>query len=136
MTVKGYLCYFKWIYIIFAAVGLLAIVLHAGHWSIAKAVDYQRTNTACQTKERVFDYADVLSGEEEEKLRSLIARREKQTGCDIVLVTLNEPLEEYARAVEPGVDSSEYVRVYAERQWEEKGIWIRQAGRGRRDAGG
>ncbi len=122
MTVKDYLCYFKWIYIIFAAVGLLAIVLHAGHWSIAKAVDYQRTNTACQTKERVFDYADVLSGEEEEKLRSLIARREKQTGCDIVLVTLNEPLEEYARAVEPGVDSSEYVRVYAERQWEEKGF--------------
>ena len=119
---KDYFRYFKWVYIIFAVTALLAIIFHAGHWGIAKAADYQRTNSSCQTQERVFDYADVLSGKEENKLRELIAKREKQTGCDIVLVTLNEPLEEYARAIEPDVRSSEYVRVYAEQHWEEQGF--------------
>lgn len=119
---KDYFRYFKWLYITLAAVALLAIVFHAGHWGIAKAVDYQRTNTECDTEERVFDYADVLSDKEENKLRELIERREKQTGCDIVLVTLNEPLEEYARAIEPGAPSNEYVRVYAEQRWEEQGF--------------
>ncbi len=119
---KDYFRYFKWVYIIFAVMVFLGIVLHAGHWGIAKVMDYQRTNGECGTKERVFDYADVLSDKEENKLRELIARREKQTGCDIVLVTLNEPLEEYARAIEPGVSSEEYVRVYAEQHWEEQGF--------------
>lgn len=119
---REYFRYFKWLYIVLAAAALLAVVLHAGHWALAKAADYQRTNTECVTKERVFDNADVLTDKEEEKLRSLIAKREKQTGCDIVLVTLNEPLKEYARAVEPGVISEEYVRVYAEQRWENDGF--------------
>ncbi len=119
---KDYFRYFKWVYIILASVVLLAVLLHAGHWGIARAVDYRRTNSSCKTGERVFDAADVLTDKEENKLRKLIAKREKQTGCDIVLVTLNEPLEEYARAVEPDVPSNEYVRVYAERQWEEQGF--------------
>ncbi|MDE5716454.1 MAG: TPM domain-containing protein [Lachnospiraceae bacterium] len=117
-----YFRYFKWLYIVLAAVALLAVVLHAGHWALAKTADYQRTNTECVTRERVFDNADVLTDKEEEKLRSLIAKREKQTGCDIVLVTLNEPLKEYARSVEPGVISEEYVRVYAEQRWENDGF--------------
>ena len=112
----------KWLYIILAAAALLTAVLHAGHWVLAKTMNYQRTNTECVTDERVFDNAGVLSDKEEEKLRRLIAKREKQTGCDIVLVTLNEPLEEYARAIEPGVASEEYVRVYAEKRWENDGF--------------
>lgn len=119
---REYFRYFKWLYIVLAAAALLAVVLHAGHWALAKAADYQRTNTECVTEERVFDNADVLTDKEEEKLRSLIAKREKQTGCDIVLVTLNESLKEYARAVEPGVISEEYVRVYAEQRWENDGF--------------
>lgn len=119
---REYLRYFKWLYITLAAVALLVAALHAGHWGIAKKADYQRTNTECKTQERVFDYADVLSDKEEEKLRKLIARREKQTGCDIVLVTLDEPLKEYATALEPGVPSEEYVRVFAEHNWEEQGF--------------
>ena len=102
-TVREYFRYFKWLYIILAAAALLTAVLHAGHWVLAKTMNYQRTNTECVTDERVFDNAGVLSDKEEEKLRRLIAKREKQTGCDIVLVTLNEPLEEYARAIEPGL---------------------------------
>ncbi len=119
---KDYFRYFKWLYIILAAVAILTAGLHAGHWGLAKMADYRRTNESCQTQERVFDYADVLSDKEENQLRKLIAKREKQTGCDIVLVTLNEPLEAYARAIEPDVVSSEFVRVYAEHQWEEMGF--------------
>lgn len=119
---REYFRYFKWLYIILAAVALLTAVLHGGHWALARAMHYERTNAGCATDERVFDNADVLSDREETKLRKLIAKREKQTGCDIVLVTLNEPLEEYARAIEPGVISEEYVRVYAEQRWENDGF--------------
>lgn len=119
---REYFRYFKWLYIVLAAAALLTVVLHAGHWALAKVMHYERTNTKCRTDERVFDNADVLTDKEEEKLRELIAKRERQTGCDIVLVTLNEPLEEYARAVEPGVASEEYVRVYAEQRWENDGF--------------
>ena len=96
---REYFRYFKWLYIVLAAAALLTVVLHTGHGALAKAMDYQRTNTQCVTDERVFDKADVLTDKEEEKLRRLIAKREKQTGCDIVLVTLNEPLAEYAREI-------------------------------------
>ena len=41
---REYFRYFKWIYIILAVLGVLLAVLHAGHWGIAKAADYQRTN--------------------------------------------------------------------------------------------
>ena len=119
---RDYFRYFRWIYIILAAMAVLTALLYVGHWGLARAADYQRTNTECATAERVFDGAGVLSDKEEEKLRRLIAKREKQTGCDIVLVTLNEPLKEYARAIEPGVRSSEYVRVFAEQYWENKGF--------------
>ncbi len=119
---KEYFRYFKWLYIILAAAAFLTAALYAAHWGMAKAADYQRTNTECATAERVFDRADVLTDKEENKLRELIAKREKQTGCDIVLVTLNEPLRDYATAIEPGVSSEEYVRVFAEQSWEELGF--------------
>lgn len=73
-----------------------------------------RQNTECTTTERVFDYADVLTDKEEEKLRELIAKREKQTGCDIVLVILNESLEEYGRSYKDYVSYDDYVTVYAD----------------------
>lgn len=119
---REYFRYFKWLYIVLAAMVCLFFLFQAGHWATAKAVDYQRTNTECTVTERVFDGADVLTDKQEKKLRKLIAKREKQTGCDIVLITLNEPLEEYARAYEPNVYSSEYVRVYAEQFWEQNGM--------------
>lgn len=119
---KEYFRYFKWLYIILASLVILFFLFQAGHWGIAKAVDYQRTNTECTVTERVFDKADVLTDKQEKKLRELIAKREKQTGCDIVLITLNEPLAEFAKAYEPNVRSEEYVRVYAEQFWEQNGM--------------
>ena len=115
---KEYFHYFKWPYIVLAAFALLVGILSLGHQVIATAANYQRTNTECATTERVFDYGDVLTDKEEDRLRKLIARREEQTGCDIVLVTLHESLKDYARAIEPNVRYDEFVRVYAEEFYE------------------
>lgn len=49
-----------------------------------------RNNAECLTEERVFDYGNVLSDKEEEKLRKLIAEKEKEIRADIVILTLNE----------------------------------------------
>lgn len=119
---REYFRYFKWIYIILAVLGILLFVLHVGHWGIALTADYQRTNKECLTDQRVFDYGDVLTDMEEQKLEKLIAKREKQTGCDIVLITLHESLKEYAREIEPGVSYNEFVGVYAEQFWKENGL--------------
>lgn len=116
---REYFHYFKWLYIILGVVLCFFGLLTGGHWAISNAKNYQRTNKECTTSERVFDYGDVLTDKEEEKLRKLIARREKQTGCDIVLVTLQESLKEYARAIAPYADYDEFVKIYAEEFYEE-----------------
>ncbi len=116
---KQYFQFFKWIYIVLGVIIALYLFLLGGHAALAKMSYYDRLNEDCTTDERVFDYADVLTDKEEEKLRKLIDKRQKQTGCDIVLVTLDEPLEEYATAIDPWVSSPEYVRVYAEQFYEE-----------------
>ena len=116
---KEYFRYFKWIFI---AIAVLAVILGAvkGVQGIAAMKgNHERTNTACKTTRSVFDHADVLTDEEEKSLEELIARREKQTGCDIVLVTLYESLEEYAREIEPDVPYNQFVRVFAEEYYEE-----------------
>lgn len=115
---KEYFRYFKWLYIILGVVLILYIALSAGQSAASGAADHQRSNTECMTDERVFDYGGVLTDQEEDKLRRLIAKREKQTGCDIVLVTLQESLKDYAREIDPYVDYDEFVRVYAEAFYE------------------
>lgn len=119
---KEYFRYFKWLYIVLGAVLVIYLAVLGGHAIKAKLTYYDRTNTECTTDERVFDYADVLTDQEEDKLRRLIDKREKQTGCDIVLVTLDEPLEEYATSIDPWVSSPEYVRIYAEQFYEENNM--------------
>lgn len=116
---REYFRYFKWMYIVLGAVALLWGILSVGHWGISRLFHNGRTNQSCTTKERVFDYGDVLTDKEEEKLRRLIAKREEQTGCDIVLITLQESLKEYAREIEPDAPYSEFVRIYAEQFYEE-----------------
>ena len=109
---KQYLHYFRWL---FAAAAILVVLylwlLWENHILLGGG---ERRNEECRTQERVFDYGDVLTEEEEEELRGLIAETEKRTCCDIVLVTLNESLKEYAREQEPDVPYREFVRVYAE----------------------
>lgn len=85
---KQYFSYFKFIFIIF---GVLAVVTIGATLVNSATGKYTRTNDEAPSR-RVYDNADVLSDSEEEKLEELIAKRENQIGCDIVLVTINESL--------------------------------------------
>lgn len=90
---KQYFSYFK---IPFIILGVLAVVTLVG--TLVKGQDqYIRKNSEAP-EQRVYDYADVLSVSEEEKLENLIAEKESKIGCDLVLVTINESvLEKYGR---------------------------------------
>ncbi len=94
---KRFLKRFRICLIILGALAAFYFALTGIHSLTGSLKSQKRQNTECTTKERVFDQGDVLTDEEEEKLRKLIAKRERQTGCDIVLVTLNESLRDYAR---------------------------------------
>lgn len=89
---KKYIKHFSVLLIIFAIVLVLFVValIKKGPDKEEQGV-YKRTNTECLTDERVFDYADVLSDDEEKSLRDLIAEKEDEIGCDIVLVTISDP---------------------------------------------
>lgn len=116
---KQYVRFFRWIFIVTGVLALIYAGLNLLH-SIQTAPE--RANQECLTQQRVFDYGNVLSEKEEGKLEELIAKREKQTGCDIVLVTLNESLKEYAREKEAYVPYDEFVRVYAEDFYDSHGF--------------
>ncbi|MBD5544390.1 MAG: TPM domain-containing protein [Lachnospiraceae bacterium] len=95
-NIKEFFGRFKWLFLVIAVlffVWLFLLILHSGR---EEAVS-ERTNEVCDTTERVFDYAGKLTDYEEEILRKLIAETEKEIGCDIVLVTLNEELYENIR---------------------------------------
>ena len=89
---KKYIKHFSVLLILFAIVLVLFIValVKKGPSKETQGA-YERTNTDCLTDERVFDYADVLSDDEENSLRDLIAEKEDAIGCDIVLVTISDP---------------------------------------------
>ena len=89
---KKYIKHFSVLLILFAIVLVLFIValVKKGPSNETQGT-YERTNTDCLTDERVFDYADVLSDDEENSLRDLIAEKEDVIGCDIVLVTISDP---------------------------------------------
>ena len=115
---REYFHYFRYAFIAFAAVLVVGIIAIIGE-NIGKETDLQRTNTECTTQERVFDYADVLTTEEENKLREQIAEREAQVGADIVIVTLNESLKEYAREYDPNVSYDKFTMIYADNFYDE-----------------
>ena len=81
---------FKTITIVLAAIGMGLILLSLLISFLKTKAIPDRTNTSCTATERVFDYADVLTTEEENKLRELIAETEPKIGCDIVLVTIED----------------------------------------------
>ena len=109
-----------------AAVFGVCLALSAGAFfssmgNSVSALSSTRANTECDTAERVFDYADVLSDEEEDILREVIAQKEVETRSDIVIVTLNESLEEYVKPYEEiigPVSTDKWVMVYADNFYE------------------
>lgn len=88
-AVRQYLHYFRFWF--------LAVVLLGAVWAAAAALmpgekEIPRTNGEAPA-ERVYDYADVLTDAEEEKLRRHIGETEKKLGIDIVLVTIDYSVE-------------------------------------------
>lgn len=114
---REYFRYFRFWFLALGIVIALWIAVFAGKRMLSE--ETERTNTECVTEERVFDYADVLTEEEENRLREQIAKREKQTASDIVIVTLNESLKDYARTFDPYADYSEFTMIYADNFYDE-----------------
>ena len=80
-------------------------------------IEFVRGNTQALTEERVFDVGDKLTPEEENRLREKIRIAEDLCGTDIILVTLDQSLEEYARSYEDiigYVEPYQYTMVYAD----------------------
>ena len=115
-AVKGYFHFFRWVFLIIIILGIALTA--SGTIRSLQNGDGERSNLLAP-EQRVYDYADVLTDDEEQKLEALIAEKEARARCDIVLVTLNESLKEYARGIEPSVPYDEFVRIYAQRFYEE-----------------
>lgn len=95
--------------IVGAVLGILAFVLEKAVFFGVAANKTTRNNDQCIITERVFDEADKLTDKEEEKLRTLIAKREQQIGADIVLLTINDA----------DLDDSWNLRDYAQDYYEQ-----------------
>lgn len=87
-AVRQYLRYFRIWFVVIGIMAAVCIVLAV----IRQTRNIPRTNLEAP-KERVFDYADVLTDKEEEKLREYIAETERKLQIDIVLVTIDQTVE-------------------------------------------
>lgn len=129
---KKYFSYFKWWFLAVAIVGVIACILLATTNKEVPQTQSIRNNDECDTEERVFDYADKLTTEEENQLRQLIGETEPKIGCDIVLVTIEEPLEDYVALYEDAMIANnpqrysdgtipieDWVMIYADNFYEE-----------------
>lgn len=86
--------YFKYFRIWFIVLGILLVVsavLLVG--SLLKSDKKAERANSKAPDERVYDNADVLTNSEEDKLRELIEEAEAKIRCDLVLVTINQPVE-------------------------------------------
>ncbi|MGN1147261.1 MAG: TPM domain-containing protein [Lachnospiraceae bacterium] len=105
---KQYFSYFKFLFITLGVVAVLTGLVGIIHMTTSG--NYTRYNSEAPDQ-RVFDYADVLSDEEEENLEELIAKRESQIGCDIVLVIIDASLYDLYGITEDTDSNWEYVMM-------------------------
>lgn len=117
---KQYLHYFRpW----FIAIGVLlaaCAVLRIGG-IIAEGRNVRSNHNA--PDERVYDFADVMTDKEEEKLRQIIAKYEKKYGIDIVLMTIRQPVEGEEAKAQYSYRSTDWesnMTDIADDFWEEK----------------
>lgn len=118
---KKFIQIFKIPLIIFAVIFVVGIICKIITDNRPK-VEFVRNNNQCTTDERVFDYADKLTVEEEETLKATIEDAEQLCGIDIVVVTLDETLEDYAKSYESiigYVEPYEYTMVFADNFYDE-----------------
>ena len=115
---KQYVKYFR---VLFVILGILLVAAVAVRIWITNVNNRPRRNTQAPI-ERVYDYANILTADEEDLLRSQIAAAEKKLRMDIVLVTLNQPMEGEEAMNEHGATSPRLERVmeaYADNFWDD-----------------
>lgn len=78
-----------------------------------------RNNSMCTTYQRVFDYADLLTEEEEATLEALIAETEQRVGADIVIVNIDYSLERFAHSYFSDAPIEDYITIYADEFYEQ-----------------
>ncbi len=112
---KKYFKYFRIPFIIFGCIFVVfSVVFYQNHFG----KKYVRNNDVCPTSQRVFDFADLLTEEEEEKLEKLIAKKEAECGLDIVIVNLNVSLESMVHEVNPYAEIEDYAMIFADEFYE------------------
>ena len=87
---KQFVKYFSWLFILLGVVSVVFIIVFIIH-STQKVAD---TRNDAAPSRRVYDYADVLTDSEEKELEMLIRESEEKIRCDLVLVTIDEPIIE------------------------------------------
>ena len=80
---KEWLRYFRIWFLVCGIILVSFVVTFFSVWKEDETPEVERVNQICTETERVFDYADVLTDEEENKLREYIAECEKETQCGI-----------------------------------------------------
>lgn len=91
LSKQQYISYFKIWFILLGIVVVVAAVLFVG--SLLKPASKSERENTDSPSERVYDNANVLSDKEEERLRDLIEETEDRIQCDIILVTVDQPVE-------------------------------------------
>lgn len=118
-AIRQYLRHFR---ILFIIVGIVAAVTAgAGVISLTRS-SAERGNTSAP-RERVYDNADILTDEEEEKLRKYIAKQEAKYKADFVILTVSQPVEG-AEALEYGCPTTDWesnMTALADDFWDENG---------------
>lgn len=115
---RQYLHYFRFWFI---AIGVLAVACLVMAFVNRARSDMPRTNKEAPS-ERVFDYADVLTDQEEAELRAYIAEMEKKHHIDIVLLTINQSVEGEEAMEEHGLPSADWewnMQAIADDFWDE-----------------
>lgn len=88
---KQYFHYFRIWFLIVGILAVICVIVGVLHNPVSNV---SRGNQPA-TQSRVFDYADVLTASEEDKLEEYIAQCENRYHFDIVLVTISEDVESY-----------------------------------------
>lgn len=119
---KEWLRYFRIWFLVCGIILAVILIYYIANRKDTETVNIERVNKVCTETERVFDYAGVLTDEEENDLRELIATREQQTQCDIILVVMNESLEEYAKGYFPNSYGQDWAMIKADNFYDEHGF--------------
>ena len=118
--------YFRHFRVPFIITAVLLVIWLIGTFAFkhGENVTYVSGNTErVYGSQRVFDFGDQLTDDEESELSAKISEAESLTALDIVIVTLNESLEnyepEYRSKYTMEITPDKYVMVYADKFWED-----------------